>query len=295
MPSPSSELLRIDSLTGCKNYLGFLETLTDHAVSDVPNDGRSSDALFKFKINSSHFSAVLFIAMNDIQFLNESKGWAYGDSAIRWMGILLGEESNSEVYRISGLEFAVLLKMGTHQEHIHLMERILARIEREAKLLGFPDSAADSALVFLNEMPTSLNSILIIMAEAMMRVKNNERSHFMAFNVTDFKMHAQAPTKWKANNDSDVSFAVNWISFVNIYQVLELGKTLDAIQQDAYTDAISSLPNMKAALLNMEQTLQNAITSRNPQGSRITFVLLSLGDLEDFQHIAVIATPFLYC
>jgi diguanylate cyclase (GGDEF)-like protein len=264
MPSPSSELLRIDPLTGCKNYLGFLETLTDHAISDVPNNGRSSGALFKFKINSSDFSAVLFVAMNDIQFLNETKGWAYGDSAIRWMGILLGEESNSGVYRISGLEFAVLFKMRDRQELIHLIERILVRIEREANLLDFPDSAADIALVFLEQMPTSLSSILMIMAEAMLRVKNNAEFHYMVFNVTDFKIHAQAPTKWKANNETDISFAINWISFMNIYQVLEMGKTLDAIQQDAYTDAISGLPNMKAALLNMEQALQNSITNRRP-------------------------------
>jgi diguanylate cyclase (GGDEF)-like protein len=62
--------------------------------------------------------------------------------------------------------------------------------------------------------------------------------------------------------EADVSFAVRavrWISQLNINQVMEMGKILNKTQQEAYTDAISNLPNMKAALLNMEQTLQNSI------------------------------------
>ena len=38
----------------------------------------------------------------------------------------------------------------------------------------------------------------------------------------------------------------------------------EKILLDAYTDAISRLPNMKAALLNMEQTLQNSISNKQP-------------------------------
>ncbi len=200
--------------------------------------------------------------MNHVRTLNETKGRAYGDSTIRWMGILLQEETKNEVYRVGGVEFAVLLKMETREEHIELIERILERVQRQAGLLGFPDSAADVALIFFDETPTSLDGMLMIMGEAMVNVKNNGASHFMIFNATDFKIHALAPNRWESNGDSDISFAVRWISLINIHQVLEMGKTLDETQQEAFTDAISGLPNMKSALLNMEQTLQSSATNR---------------------------------
>src|SRR5574341_815101 len=262
MPSLSSELLRIDPLTGCKNFLGFLETGMNHSLTDSPRDVPTMEIIESSVVSRSQYSAILFVEMNHVKFLNESKGRSHGDSAIRWMGILLGEESNNNaVYRLGGVEFAVLLNLGTHSEHTQFVERILERINREAKLLGFTDSPADMAPIIYDESP-SLDSMLMQMGEAMVRVKNSGESRPMIFNATDFKISAQAPHTWKPASDSDVSFAVRWLSRKNIYQVLEMGRSLDKIQQDAYTDAISSLPNMKAALLNMEQTLQNSITNR---------------------------------
>ena len=261
MPALSSELLRIDPLTGCKNYLGFLETLTNPSLPGITRDGQSREMLRGSKINSSQFSAIMFLDMNHVRTFNETKGRAYGDSTIRWMGLLLQEESQNEVYRVGGVEFAVLLKMETREEHLELTERILERIERQAGLLGFPGSAADIALIFFEQTPTSLDGLLMIMGEAMVKVKNSGDSHFMIFNATDFKIHPLAPERWKSDGGSDISFAIRWISLINIHQVLEMGKILDETQQEAYTDAISGLPNMKAALLNMEQTLQSSATN----------------------------------
>jgi diguanylate cyclase (GGDEF)-like protein len=263
MPALTSELLRIDPLTGCKNYLGFLETLTNHSLSDITRDGQSREVLRESKMNSSQFSAMLFLDMNHVRTLNETKGRAYGDSTIRWMGILLQEESQNEVYRVGGVEFAVLLKMETRADHSELIERILERIEQQAGLLGFPDSAADIALIFFDQTPVSLDGLLMIMGEAMVKVKNNGASHFMTFNATDFNIHVLAPDRWKSHGGADISFAIRWISLINIHQVLEMGKLLDETKQEAFTDAISGLPNMKAALFNMEQTLQNSATKRS--------------------------------
>jgi diguanylate cyclase (GGDEF)-like protein len=255
MLSPSSELLRIDPLTECKNYLGFIETLTAHwpAISRA--------ALYRPNKYSSFYSAVLFVRLNQIEILNETKGLAYGDSIIRWLGILLREECNVEVYRVGGIEFAVLLKIETREEHAQLLERILTRIKREANLLGFPgpDSAADIALVHLDQADTSVTTLLMIMGEAIITVMNKGNIHFQIFNVTDFKWHSQIPNHWRSENESDLpSLATRWISLINIHQVLELGKTLDKTQQEAYTDLISGLPNLKAAMLNMEQALKSS-------------------------------------
>lgn len=186
MSTPFSELLRVDPLTGCKNYLGFLEAL-------ITEDERSLKRLSRYTINASHFSALFFVDMNDLRILNETNGHAYGDSALRWMGILLGEESNSEVYRVGGDEFAIMLKVETREGHLELVERIHKRMGLEAKRLGFPGTAADTVLVLFDQTPISLDTILMIMGEAMVRVKNEPNSHFMLFNLNDFKIHPQTP------------------------------------------------------------------------------------------------------
>ncbi len=257
MTAPSSELLRSDPLTGCKNYLGFLESL-------VPPNERARGRIGQYGINASLFSALFFVDMNDLRILNETNGFAYGDSALRWMGILLREESNSEVYRVGADEFAILLNIETREGHLELVERIHKRMEIEAKRFGFPDVAADTTLIFFDQIPTSLDTILMKMGEAMVKVKNKPNSHFMLFNAADFKIHPQSPETWKSNSDSDISYSVRWLSLNNIYQVLKMGMILDETQQEAYTDTISGMPNLRAAMLNLEKAIQDSRASNKP-------------------------------
>jgi diguanylate cyclase (GGDEF)-like protein len=264
MSTPSSELFRIDPLTGCKNYLGFLETLADPSLSLLPEDGRSREAVAAAWVNSSHYSAVLFVEMNHVHFLNDTQGRSYGDSVIRWMGILLQEETACDVYRVGGVEFIVLLRLDTPAQHDDLMQRILGRMQQEAEHLGFPGSPADLALLFLDGSPTTLDTLLIKLGEAMVRVKNSASPSFMAFQSTDFNIQPQALARWQSAGGSDISFAVRWISIINIHSVLSMGRSLDRIQQDAFTDSISSLPNMRAALLNIDYALQDSLATRRP-------------------------------
>jgi diguanylate cyclase (GGDEF)-like protein len=264
MLSLSSELLRIDPLTGCKNFLGFLETGLNYSLSGPARDFHMTEKIASSVLDLSYCSAVLFVEMNHMRYLNETKGRSHGDSAIRWMGILLVEENNQDaVYRLGGVEFAILLKPGSPGEYMEFVEQIHKRINREAKSLGFPDSPADMALILYDEAP-SLESMLMQMGEAMVRVKSSGQSQPMIFNATDFKIPAQTSLTWKPASDSDVSFAIRWLSRKNIHQVLEMGRSLDKIQLDAYTDSLSGLPNMKAAMLNLEQTLQKAKTNGTP-------------------------------
>ncbi|HND48878.1 MAG TPA: diguanylate cyclase, partial [Anaerolineales bacterium] len=83
----------------------------------ITKDERSPQRLSRYTINASLFSALFFVDMNDLRILNETNGFAYGDSALRWMGILLREESNCEVYRVGADEFAILLNIETSEGH----------------------------------------------------------------------------------------------------------------------------------------------------------------------------------
>jgi diguanylate cyclase (GGDEF)-like protein len=263
MPTPSSELLRIDPLTECKNFLGFLETCLNISVSDLPRDVFTDEVIETTLIDPSRYSAILFVDLNDLESLNETKGRVYSDSVIHWMGILLREESNGPVFRLSGDEFAVLLKMEAQEEYSGYLERILLRMDQEARLLGLPGSPADLALILFNGSPATLDTVLLQMTEAMMRVKNDQAAHSMIFKASDFNFASQVPPGWKSETSSN-STVMRWLSYKYIYQVLEMGRSLDKTQQDAYTDAISNLPNMKAALLELEHTLQTSKAGRRP-------------------------------
>ncbi len=252
-----SELLRDDPLTGCKNYLGFLEAL-------VPPEERSRSRIGQYRIDSSCFSALFFVDMNDLYVLNETRGFGYGDSILRWMGILLREESQTEVYRMGGDEFAILLQIGTREGHLELIERIHRRMELEAEKFGFPGPAADTTLIFFDQTPVSLDSILIQMGQSMMKVKNAADSHAMVFDAAGLEAGLQPPDTWESMSVPENSSPGRWLALNNIHQVLKMGVILDETQKEAYTDAISGLPNMKAALLSMERSIRDSATSRQP-------------------------------
>jgi diguanylate cyclase (GGDEF)-like protein len=254
-----SELFRVDPLTGCKNYLGFLEALAEHAITEPPAKGIDKPPLSRYWINSSQFSALLLVEMNALQFFNETKGRPYGDSVLRWLSLVLQEESNGDVFRICGHEFAVLLKLESGQGHHELIERILRRMEREARQLGFPGTAANMALVAFNPTPIDLETILVKGDEAVTSVKNDQNCDFMIINAIDSQFSPEAQATSKSNGSSDFPLALSWLSF-NIHHVLQMGRILNDIQHEAYTDSISGLPNLNAAMLNLEQTLQSSIT-----------------------------------
>jgi diguanylate cyclase (GGDEF)-like protein len=263
MTSPYSEVFRLDPLTGCKNYLGFLEALAVHAITEPPANGLEKPPLSRYWINSSQCSGLLLVEMNALQFFNETRGRAYGDSALRWLSLVLQEESNSNVFRICGHEFAVLLKMRSSLEHHELIERILRRMGREARQLGFPGSAANMALVTFDQTPIDLETILVKADEAVTSVKNDPDCDFMIVNAIGPGFRPETYPTSTLTSSSDSTFSLSWLSF-NIDKVLELGRILDHIQNESYTDTISGLPNMKAALGNMEKTFEMSKHNQSP-------------------------------
>ena len=264
MASPFFELLRADPLTDCKNYLGFLETLANPGNSVETLTLLSRGRLRKAGITDSLYSAILVVDMNDLSILNQSRGRAYGDSALRWMGILLREESGGEAYRIGGDEFAVLLKLESRQQHLALIERLRERMEREARQLGFPHAAAALALVFLDQTPYFVDTMLMKLAAAMNQVKMEADTHFKTFEVKNLEIDLQIISDPTSSGEAVKPVPFRWLLINNIYQILNMGRKLDDIQHEAYTDAISGLPNMKAALGKMEEACETADEQHKP-------------------------------
>jgi len=264
MASPIFELLRADFLTECRNYLGFLETLANPAASVETLTLPTRKQLEAVGITDSMYSAILVVDMNDLAILNQSRGRAYGDSALRWMGILLREESGGEAYRIGGDEFAVLLKLESRGQHLALIERLRERMEREARQLGFPHTAAALALVFLDQTPYFVDTVLMKLAAAMNQVKMEADVHFKIFDVRELEINPQILSDPVSGGEAARPVPFRWLLINNIFQILNMGRKLDDIQHEVLTDAISGLPNMKAALGKMEEACETADKQHKP-------------------------------
>lgn len=272
MTMPATDLFRIDRLTGCKNYLSFIEDLASLPLAEMPPD-YSITEVFPM-VTWTQNTTLLFFEINHMKMINDKYGHAYGDSAIHWLGILLTEESQATVYRVGGVEFAVLLTSGTFTEHEAVLLRTLARIQKESKAIEMADPAVHMALIHHKQgSSASPVNVLMQMNEAMLTVKNTPLATYQTFMADELKVAALASGNWRASSESDVTFPMRWISTRNVHQVLHMGKILDQTQQEAYSDAISGLPNMRAALRNLEKALQTSATANS-----VFSVLLMDGD-----------------
>jgi len=124
-----TDFYRLDPLTGCSNFLSFVETLSQLAA----------------RAEKQPFS-ILHADLNHLYMLNTSKGRAYGDTVIRWMEIVLREESRAPTYRIGGDQFSVILSTGTITDGKEVSDRIFARLNREGEhhlRRGQPKSGTD--------------------------------------------------------------------------------------------------------------------------------------------------------
>ena len=260
MTTPSPELFRIDQLTGCRTYLGFIEDLANLPLADLPHDYSIPDELPLVTWSSD--TSLLFTEINHMRQLNEKLGHAYGDSAIRWLGILLAEESGTRVYRVGGVEFAVLLISGTFEDQEESLRPILARIAREGEAIGMAAPAVHVALIrYKQGASANPATVLMQMNEAMLAVKKTPQTAHKIFLARDVKVTTLAQKNWAPSNETDISSLMRWISNRNVHQVLNMGMMLNRTQQEAYMDAVSGLPNMRAAQLNLEHRLQSSASA----------------------------------
>jgi diguanylate cyclase (GGDEF)-like protein len=239
MTMPSFEFYRVDPLTGCNNFLSFVEVL-DHLSS---GDGKQS------------FS-ILYLDLNHLKMLNDTKGHSYGDSAIRWLGIVLQEESHSPTYRIGGDEFAVILTGGTHANYEELLNGVFARLNREGEQLEIPAPAARIALIHYDHNGQfSKNDVMFHLWEATLDVKTNQDGtvkQYMAYDLIGSE-------NWLHQNQQDTNGrsheTLHWIANQAVHRILQMGRAIDAAQKASYLDSISGLPNMQAALLKLEKEI----------------------------------------
>jgi len=265
MTNPLTEFYRLDPLTGCNNFLRFVEMLN----------------LMSERDEKSPFS-ILYTDLNQFHLLNESKGHSYGDTVIRWLGIVLQEESNSSTYRIGGDDFAVILTDGMHTEHEELLNRIYARFNREGEQLGISTPPATIALIhFDGRSDFSINDVMFHLWETIYDVKINMGKTINIYQAQNLIKSKTDSGGQKHDNDY-MRKMLRFIANTAIGGIVGMGMALDTAQKNSYLDSISGLPNLRAALRKMEKEISNAAQSKQP----VAILLIDGDNIKRFNNVS---------
>jgi diguanylate cyclase (GGDEF)-like protein len=231
----SHQFFRIDPLTNCQNLLSFLEAVS-RAFTAAPMPALS----------------LMALDVNFFEHLNRIAGHEQGDDALRWIAMVLAEETRAPVYRTGGDEFVLLLEQGTEAERVALAQRAFARLNGEAAKFGLPEPAASIALLhYTGDKRFEPADVLVQMGAAVFAVKQSGNRAFAEFTADSMQLppHPQ-------------SIITNMIN-----RIVSFGVMLDNWRELAYTDPVSGLPNSRAAQQQLDATLVAA-------GSDKPFVVL---------------------
>ncbi|MBL8055126.1 MAG: diguanylate cyclase [Anaerolineales bacterium] len=232
---------RADLLTGCGNLLGFLEWLTG------PQGPGARAAC-----------SLVALDVNQFAHLNDARGHEQGDAALRWVGIILAEESPAPAFRTGGDEFVLVLAGGDFADHFVQAGRLFARLNREAARVGLSQPALTTAVI--HYPPSAAHSpaeVLGHLESAILNVKRRADRPLTAFYAAQLRMPA------------DARRIVDHL----VERIVGLGAALDEARHLALSDPLTGLPNVRAALQRLEAAVAQAAALGRPAA-----VLLIDGD-----------------
>ena len=250
------QLFRIDPLIGCGNLLSFTEWLATHSggVAHTP-------------------WSLLFLDLNFFARLNATRGHQHGDTALRWTGLVLEEETHAPVYRIGGDEFVVTLMTGTAETQLAMARRAFDRLNREATQFEVPAPAASIALIHhTGAEPLLPGDLMAHLSTAINVVKRDRAASFREFTAAEL---AEV-------NDPD---ALRWVARWAADRIVSLGAMLNESYRLAYTDPMTGLPNSRAA----QQSLDHAVAQAMATGQTLSILFIDGDNLKDYNTLGYAA------
>ncbi len=239
MTLPSIEFYRLDPLTGSNNFLSFVETLNDLSTREP----------------KTPFS-ILYTDLNHLKDLNDARGHIHGDSVIRWLSIVLQEESEVPTFRIGGDDFVVLLTDGLQTDYEDLLRRIFTRLNKEGGQLGLSQPAASIALIHYEQHSQfTFNDVMFQLGETMLDVKRNRERDVRVYQAGDL---IKSTTRAREQNPETLEYSWELLRLIAndaLHRLVMMGRVLDVAQKNSYLDSISGLPNLRAATDRLEKAL----------------------------------------
>ncbi|MEP7137771.1 MAG: diguanylate cyclase [Chloroflexota bacterium] len=215
----------VDLLTGCNNLVSFSKAL----------DNNFENLLLEPV-------SLIAVDLYQLRDINKTKGFEYGDSLLRWLGIAIKDETESTVYRISGDNFVAVLVGGKHKKHAVTAQRLFDRLSSETQQLGLKPPVARMAVI---QFPG-----------------NNPLNPPVVWKNINEKMALTAAEKpfqiFQADISEEDKATLRAIELM-AKRIETLGGTLQYTFRLAYTDPVSSAPNMLAISRKLDLSLSEAI------------------------------------
>ncbi|MDD5176366.1 MAG: GGDEF domain-containing protein [Sterolibacterium sp.] len=161
-----------DALTGLQNRRAFLEA----GAAEVERAKRYAHSL-----------AVIFLDLDDFKQLNDTKGHAAGDAALRATAQALrrGLRSSDRVARLGGDEFAILLPQIGYDAAVAAGKKISVAVSRALK--QFPPVKVSLGIAWFGEVERKFPAMLKAADELMYQVKKSGKHDIRSRSFTEMK------------------------------------------------------------------------------------------------------------
>lgn len=258
--NPSESLVWIDPLTGCQNHLSLSRFLAE-----------------EYKSGFGRPVSLVSIDINYFAQLNASAGRKKGDAVLRWMVLVLLEETQAPVFRLGGDEFVVMLS----DEHVHnerLARAVFDRLNVEAGQFGVqPPVAAVTVIHYDGSEPFAPAEIFLHLTVSIFETKANRQQSFRVIHAREINL-----TQISANSETSVLY---WMSNMMLERMTTLGRMLEEAQTLATTDPVTGLPNLRAAQNQLTSLLREATQNFQSLG----ILMIDGDDLREYNKISYAA------
>ena len=232
-----------DPLTGASNQRAFFNWLLL---------SRKSHANLPF--------TLVALDLNNLRGLNASRGLDAGDDVLRWVTLVMKEETRAPVYRIGGDEFVIVLVGDDQGVSSALAHRVLDRLNKEGPQVHLQPPVATIAVIhFRNGQELLEGNIIGEIDAAISETKSDPTSAVRVFEA----------------NDIQPSEALYGMIRDLINQLEQMTTKLDEMRRLAHTDHTTGLPNIRAAL----QELETAVVKSRLRGEPLAILLIDGDDL----------------
>ena len=244
--------IKKDEITGVGNLLGFIEWVEQRTK------------------NPASPYTIIALDIIDLKDVNDDFGRAAGDAALRWVSYVLKEETQAPIFR-SGDEFLITLTSGTHKDHAAEGKRIYDRLIQNAERVNLQSPPANFAVIHFDQViEYSPEDVLGAYYSALFQLKQKPEVSFEVFHAANMK---------------PVIGFMRYIVKHTIGRLLSFGSVLQQSRQMAYTDSISELPNMRAALESLDTAILQAELSKQP----FVILLIDGDNLKPYNNISYAA------
>jgi diguanylate cyclase (GGDEF)-like protein len=225
-----SLFFQVDLLTGCNNLVSFSKSLHNN-----------------FKNNQFSPSSLIVVDIYQLRDINRIRGFDYGDSILRWVGIAIKDVTEATVYRISGDNFVAMMIGDSHEAHQETARRLFDRFTIEAPQLDLSPPVARMALIHFPE-GVPLNPSVV----------------WRNLNEQLAETNAEHPFQISHANVSEEDTVTLRAIELMAKRIETLGGTLQYTFRLAYTDPVSKSPNMLAIQRKLDLALTEAMLEQVP-------------------------------